>query len=222
MEVAKLILEFVKVLVWPITTLVLALVFRAPLGAILSRLRKAGLPGGVSIDFQEQIQEAKELSEKVEALPLPADRPKPPAIPLTEANARMISVGLRPTASGLDLNYYREIAQDDPTLALAGLRIELEVIANNIAAGFKLAPHKNESLNSLLSRLQAHNAITSDQLQLTRKILNICNQAIHGRTVTREEAEEVIDAASVLTQQYLNWLSWGFSDDWKPKGNSQS
>jgi hypothetical protein len=222
MELAKLILEFVKALVWPTTALVLALVFRAPLEAILSRLRKAGLPGGVSIDFQEQIQEAKQLSEKVEALPSPPDRPKPPAIPLTEANARMISVGLRPTASGLDMGYYREIAQDDPTLALAGLRIELEVIANNIAAGFKLAPRKNESLSSLLSRLKAHNAITSDQLQLTRKILSICNQTIHGRTATRDEAEEVIDAASVLTQQYLNWLSWGFPDDWKPKGNLQS
>jgi hypothetical protein len=55
MELTKLILEFVKVLAWPITALVLALIFRAPLRAILSRLRRAGLPGGVSIDFQEQI-----------------------------------------------------------------------------------------------------------------------------------------------------------------------
>jgi hypothetical protein len=221
MELTKLILEFAKVLAWPITSLILAMIFRAPLRAILSRLRKAGLPGGVSIDFQEQILEAKQLSEKVEAFLPPPERPKPPAIPLTEANARMISVGLRPTASGLDMTYYREIALNDPTLALAGLRIELEVMANNIAVGFELPPRKNEPLNSLLSRLKAKSAITSEQLQLTRKILSLCNQAIHGRAVTREEAEEVIDAASVLTQEYLNWLSWGFSDDWKPKGNSQ-
>ena len=220
MELAKLILEFVRALAWPITALILTLMFRAPLRAVLSRLRKAGLPGGVSIDFQEQILEAKELSEKVEALPPPADRPKLPAIPLTEANARMISVGLRPTASGLDMAYYREIAQSDPTLALAGLRIELEVMANNIAIGFKLTPRKNEPLGSLLSRLKDHGAITSDQLQLTRKILSLSNQAVHGRSVTKEEAEEVIDTARVLTEQYLNWLSWGFPDNWKPKQNS--
>jgi hypothetical protein len=220
MELAKIILEFVKALAWPVTALILALIFRAPLRAILSRMRKAGLPGGVSIDFQEQILEAKELSEKVEALPPPVDRPKFPAIPLTEANARMISVGLRPTASGLDMAYYREIAQSDPTLALAGLRIELEVMANNIAAGFELAPRKNEPLSSLLSRLRDHGAITSDQLQLTRKILSLSNQAVHGRSVTKEEAEEVIDTARVLTEQYLNWLSWGFPDNWKPKQNS--
>jgi hypothetical protein len=220
MEVTKLILEFVKALAWPVTALILALAFRAPLRAILSRLRKAGLPGGLSIDFQEQILEAKQLSEKVEAQPPRADRPKPPVIPLTEANARMISVGLRPTASGLDMDYYRGIAQNDPTLALAGLRMELEALANNLAVGFKLAPQNKEPLSSLLSRLKASDAITSEQLQLTRKILSICNQAIHGRTVTREEAEEVIDAGRVLTQEYLNWLSWGFSGNWKPKANS--
>jgi hypothetical protein len=198
MELAKLILEFIWALAWPVTALVLALIFRAPLRAVLSRVRKAGLPGGVSIDFQEQILEAKELSEKVESLPPPPDRPKVPAIPLTEANARMISVGLRPTASGLDMDYYREIAESDPTLALAGLRIELEVMANNIANGFKLTPRKRESLSSLLSRLKDHGAITSDQLQLTRKILSLSNQAVHGRSVTKEEAEEVFDTARAL------------------------
>jgi hypothetical protein len=220
MELARLILEFVRALAWPVTALILALIFRGPIRSILSRLRKAGLPGGVSIDFEEQILQAKELSERVEALPPPADRPKLPAIPLTEANARMISVGLRPTASGLDMAYYREIAQNDPTLALAGLRIELEVMANNLAAGFKLVSQRKEPLSSLLSRLQANGAITSEQLQLTRKILNLSNQAVHGRRVTREEAEEVIEAARVLAEQYLNWLSWGFPDNWKPKGNS--
>lgn len=221
MELAKLILEFVRSLAWPVTALALALIFRAPLRAVLSRVRKAGLPGGVSIDFQEQILEARELSEKVESSPPPADRPKVPAIPLTEANARMISVGLRPTASGLDMDYYREIAESDPTLALAGLRIELEVMANNIAIGFKLAARNREPLSSLLSRLKDHGAITSDQLQLTRKILSLSNQAVHGRSVTKEEAEEVIDTARVLAEQYLNWLSWGFPDNWKPKQNPQ-
>jgi len=220
MEIAKLVLEFVKVLIWPTTVLVLALIFRVPIRAVLSRLRKAGLPGGVSIDFQEEIEQAKQLSAKVEALPSPPNRPPTAAIPLTEANARMISVGLRPTASGLDMAYYREIAQRDPNLALAGLRIELEVMANNLADGFKLSASRPEPLTRLLSRLVEHGAITNEQLQLTRKILQICNQAVHGGRVTREEAEEVIDLATVLAEQYLAWLSWGFPDNWKPKANS--
>lgn len=217
MEIAKLVLEFVKVLIWPFTVLVLILVFRVPLRTILSRLRKAGLPGGVSIDFQEEIEQAKQLSAKVEAQPPPPNRPTTAAIPLNEANARMISVGLRPTASGLDMGYYREIAQRDPNLALAGLRIELEVMANNLADGFKLSAQRPEPLNRLLLRLLEHGAITNEQLQLAKKILRICNLAVHGGRVAREEAEEVIELANVLAEQYLSWLGWGFPDNWKPK-----
>jgi hypothetical protein len=118
MEVTKLILEFVKALAWPVTALTLALLFRAPLSMILNRLRKAGLPGGVSVDFQEQIQEAKQISKEVGALPPPADRPKRPTIPQTEANARMVALGLKPTSSGLDMSYYREIAASAPAVDL--------------------------------------------------------------------------------------------------------
>lgn len=41
--------------------------------------------------------------------------------------------------------------------------------------------------------------------------------AIHGQTVTREEALDVIEAAAVLANDFLEWLSWGFDDNWTPK-----
>ena len=44
MEIAKLILEFLKALAWPFAVLSIAIIFRAPISAILSRLRKADLP----------------------------------------------------------------------------------------------------------------------------------------------------------------------------------
>ena|ERR1035438_4247465 len=220
MEVAKLILEFVKALAWPITALVLALLFRAPLTTILNRLRKAGLPGGVSIDFQEEIQEAKQVSKEVEASLPPADRPTRPMIPRTEANARMIALGLKPTSSGLDLSYYRKIAESDPTLALAGLRIEIEILANNLATGFKLEPKAAEPVTSLLRRLRESGAITAEQADLARRILTLCNRAIHGQGISREEALEVIDAASVIASDFLKWLSWGFNDNWPPAASS--
>lgn len=217
MEVARLILDFTKVLIWPAVVLTLALVFRHPLRAILQRLRKAGLPGGVSIDFREEIEEARELSEKVEKEPAPPNRSVGAAIPLTGANARMIDLGLRPTASGLDFNYYREIAQKDPNLALAGLRIEIEVLAHNLAHGFQLESSRSEPLPRLLSRLHREGAITTDQHELTRRVLRLCNEAVHGRSITRVEAEEVIDLAGVIAEQFLAWLSWGFNDNWKPR-----
>ena len=172
------------------------------------------LPGGVSIDLQEEVQEVKQLSEKVQSAPPPEKQRATPSIPLMEANARMIKLGLTPTLSGLDISYYRTKVETDPVLALAGLRIDLETLARNLAVGFKLQP--SGSLYTLLGRLKEAGAITLDQAHLGLKISKVCDQAIHGQLVSREEAEDVINAAEILFRQYLAWLSWGFDDDWKP------
>ncbi len=59
-------------------------------------------------------------------------------------------------------------------------------------------------------------------MDLARRILGICNRAIHGQNVTREEAIDVIDAAAVLANDFLEWLSWGFDDNWIPRTKSQA
>jgi len=215
MELAKLVLEYVKAIVWPATVFVFGIYFRREIKKVLARLRKASLPGGVSVDLQEEVHEVKELSEKVKLAELPG-RKKQPGIPKTEANARMIHLGLRPSPSGLDLSYYREIADRDPILALAGLRIELETWFRNVAQGFNVAAKAHDSMNRVLAQLQKANAVTPDQVLLARRVLSFCNRAIHGGQVSKEQALEVIGAAGVLAQDYLAWLSWGFDDNWKP------
>jgi hypothetical protein len=218
MELAKLVLEFVKAVAWPLTATSIALMFRREIRAILARIRKAALPGGVSIDFESQILETVELATRIEAASPPPDRPKTAALPLTEANSRMIDLGLKPTPSGLDMNYYKSIAAQDPTLALAGLRIELEILTRNLARGFKLEVGPQESPSRVLMRLRDASAVTTDQFGLATRILSLANKAVHGRTVSGREAEEIIDAAQVLVDDYLAWLSWGFDDGWNSRG----
>jgi hypothetical protein len=190
MEIAKLVLEYVRALIWPTTVLTLSLFFRSEIKKVFARLRKAVLPGGVSIDLQEEVREVKELSEKVESAAPPVDRKRTPGIPQTEANARMIQLGLRPSPSGLDLSYYREIAERDPILALAGLRIELETWFRNVAQGFKVDARPYDSMNRILARLRDANAVTPDQVKLARRVLSFCNQAIHGGEVSKDQAIE--------------------------------
>jgi len=216
MEVAKLILEYVKALIWPTAALLLAWIFKLEIRAALARIRKAELPGGVSVDFENQILETKELAARVETAQPPPNRPQSAVLPLTEANSRMIALGLTPTPSGLDMNYYKDIALRDPTLALAGLRIELEILTRNLAKGFKINLSGYESPSQILRRLRDAGAITPDQFALGRKILTLANQAVHGRTVSQRESEEIIEAAKALVDDYLAWLSWGFGGDWKP------
>jgi hypothetical protein len=220
MEIAKLILEFVKVLVWPSVVLAIVIIFRTKLEAILWRLRKADLPGGVSLDFDQAIQEAKDLSQQVvRQIETAAERePKKlaPGIPLTQANARMLQLGLRPSPSGLDPSYYRTLVAQDPNLALAGIRIETEILANNLAKGFGIDVSARESGGRLLRKLFDAGAITREQMQLAMKVLALCNAAIHGQFVSREEAEDVIAVTQILMDQYVRWLSWGFADGWQP------
>jgi len=218
-EIAKLVLEYVKALAWPVTVLALSFYFHSEIKKVLARLRKAVLPGGLSVDLQEEVHEVKELSEKVESAELPGDRKRTPGIPKTEANARMIQLGLRPSPSGLDLSYYREIAERDPILALAGLRIELETWFRNVAQGFKVDTKPYDSMNRVLARLRDASAVTPDQVMLARRVLSFCNQAIHGGEVSREQALDIIGAASVLAGDYLAWLSWNFDDNWKPNSS---
>lgn len=224
MEIAKLILDYVKALIWPSVVIVIVLLFRSRLNAILVRLRKADLPGGVSLDFQEEIQEGRALSQQVaqqvDNPNISEDKKKRPTIPLTEANARMLSLELRPSPSGLDMNYYRNLASQDPNLALAGLRIEIDVLARNLAQGFGVDVSDRDSGGRLLHRLRESGAITNEQLQLALKVMKLCNAAIHGQMVSREQADEVIDIADILSKKYLDWLSWGFSDEWRPKNKN--
>ena len=220
MHLAALILEFIKTLAWPVTTLLLATMFRKEIRAVLTRVRKAILPGGMSVDFNEEIRETKELAVRVESAPPPPGRPEAPSLPLTEANSRMIQLGLTPSPSGLDLDYYKAISASDPNLALAGLRIEFEILMRNLAKGFKVESSRHDSITRLLNRLLDAHAITPDQFNLAKRILSLLNAAVHGRSVSRHEAEDVIETARVLVKDYLAWLSWGFGGDWNPHAST--
>lgn len=104
MEIARLIVEYLKALVWPVIVLVIAYSFRMDFVALSNRLTRAKLPG-VDLSFTEEIDKAKKLSEEVAQAPRRLSGKGKPTIPLTEANKRMLSLGLRPSTSGLELDY---------------------------------------------------------------------------------------------------------------------
>ena len=183
----------------------------------MTRLQGADLPGGVSLDFGQGVRDVEELSEAVaKASPVSRGERSTPILPLTEANSRMISLGLQPSPSGLDMRRYEDLSDQDPNVALAALRMEIDIIARNMVKGFKIETRGNETASSLLRLLVSHQAITPGQYELAQQILKLCNAAVHGRAVSRGQAESIIDSARVLSNDYLAWLSWGFDDGWSP------
>ncbi|MBN1639407.1 MAG: DUF4145 domain-containing protein [Ignavibacteriales bacterium] len=214
MEIAKIILEYVKVLIWPITTFTILILFRKQIKDIIARLKKAEFPGGISFEtIPEKIDEAKALSNEVKQEKSEKEnKEKRPVIPLTEANAKMLNLGLLPSPSGLELSYYREIAQGDPVLALAGLRIELETMLKNLAKGYNLLLNKRDSLGIIVKKLRDRVAITSKQAELINAIIKLSNAAIHGTKITTHQAKDILEISKVLRDDYIRWLSWGFPE----------
>lgn len=216
MEIAKVILEYLKAVIWPATIILLALYYKKELEKIFKRIKKADLPGGVSIEtFPEAIQEAKTLSmevkrEEEEKKSKKKDLLSTPTIPLTEANTRMLNLGLSPSPSGLELSYYRNLIDEDPNIALAGLRIEIENMLKNLAKGFNISINKYDGAGRVTKKLKDNVAITSHQAELINQVIRICNSAVHGLKVTSSQAEEIISIAETLRDQYISWLSWGF------------
>jgi len=214
MEIAKLILECIKVFIWPITIIFLLMHFKNEIIYLLRRIKKADLPGGVSIEtFPEEIKEAKNLSKEVKEEEKNKEKKKlTPTIPLTEANTRMLNLGLSPSPSGLELSYYRNLIEQDPTIALAGLRIELETMLKNLAKGFRVPINERDGAGIITGKLREKSAITSRQAELINQIIKLCNAAVHGLKVSTSQAEEIFNFAEILRDQYISWLSWGFKD----------
>ncbi|MFG6101461.1 hypothetical protein U2F10_04365 [Leptothoe sp. EHU-05/26/07-4] len=129
----------------------------------------------------------------------------------------MIKLGLQPSPSGLNVNYYRDLVEDDPNLALAGLRLEVDVLAKNLATGFGIDVTPKDSGGRLIKKLHDAGSITLQQAQLIQKILKLANAGIDGTSVSYREASQIINIAGVLVNQYIAWLSWGFDDGWQPR-----
>ena len=222
MEIAKIVLEYLKVLIWPSVTVFLCFYFKEHVADIFSRLKSAKLPGGVSFELENNVKEVAKLADKVQEETIEKKKEHEGSKPIeyTKANLRLVQLGLRPSPSGMDMGYYREITKDNPNLALAGLRMEVEVLIKNLASGFKLEfDERRYSGGRLLKLLLDNHAILESQYQLAAKVLSLCNKAVHGEKITREQANSILDSVDVLIEDYLAWLSWGFDGNWEPEKN---
>ena len=216
MQIATIVIHFLESLVWPAVVVFILIRFQSDLRDIFNRIRKAELPGGISIEtFPQDISETKKLSVKVKQEieeKKEVEGKQFSELPLTEANKRMLSLELSPSPSGLELSYYQSLADQDPNLALAGLRMEVETMLGNLAKGFKVDIVHNKGAIAIARKLREDGAITAKQAELISNIVNLCSAGIHGLPVTAFQVREILDIAEVLRDDYIMWLSWGFRE----------
>jgi hypothetical protein len=143
----------------PISAVALGLIVLALSPWLIRFLKTLEMPG-VKLEFREQLEKVTERAEDAGLLAEP-DR----------------AVEARPT--------YESVYNTDPTLALAGLRIELERRLGELAAISGLtAPRR--SIGHLIRILNEAGVLDRDEASVIADLLPLMNKAIHSEEYSRE------------------------------------
>jgi len=124
-----------------------------------------------------------------------------------EANARLMRLGLMPSASVFEFSRYRWRKPNDAIGAMRGLLLELEGMARNIAR-FRNIRDAHLTMSSLLRRIISDGSISRHQFQLARSIVSLCSTAIReGVPPSIEVRDQIVNAMLALRNEYISWLS---------------
>lgn len=157
-------------LLWPglaIDWVTVALLVFAALPRLAPWLNSVELPGGVKLTWQDVAR----VQQEAEATGLLAG---PAAF---EACPREYS--------------YQLVVDEDPRLALAGIRIEIEKRLNELAAAYDLEPRGG--ILHILRTLRQHEALEWQEAEVLGHVNRVLNMAVHGAELSPDAARLALD-----------------------------
>ncbi len=155
-------------------------------------------------EFEAEIdpKEVRRVREDVEAK-VASEEPREPRNPAIRATTEAIST----------------LAEDDPVLALAKLRIELEKVILRLHERF--SPQKDQrrprSLGRMITDLSRGEYLSPDIGHSLREVVSICNRAVHGEEIRPQDAESIVDTGAYLLEM-LHWQSKSLALGDEPEG----
>ncbi|WP_429067692.1 hypothetical protein [Aeromonas veronii] len=102
-------------------------------------------------------------------------------------------------------NTIKALAESDPVIALAKIRIELEKVLGQLAR-FNSITVRNLSLGIIVNKLTNQEIINHDIGKALREVIALCNRAIHGESLSEEGARAIVDVGINLLKE-LYWLA---------------
>jgi hypothetical protein len=163
-------------IVWPqlaIDAVALALIVIAILPWLAPLVKSLELPGGWKVEFQE-LQKA---ASRAETAGLLAAEPAEPEV----------------------LFSFQSIANRDPVLALAGLRIEIEKRLVQLTEARNLNVSRRPlGVGQLLRLLALAEVLTNEERSILADMVNLLNSAVHGAEVDPRAAAWAIDVGPRL------------------------
>ena len=163
-------------IIWPsikIDLITLALVVIAIIPWLAPLFKSLEFPGGWKIEFQD-VQDAKDKAGKAGLLKseLKAEKPE---------------------------SAYLQIADQDPNLALAGLRIEIEKRLVRIAQVNNL-PTQRAGVVQMLRILSERDILTNQERAALEDIIGVLNAAVHGASVDQRTGELAMEMGGKIIE----------------------
>ncbi len=154
-----------------IDAITLALLVVAVLPWLAPLIKAAELPGGFKIEFQD----VKAAADRVAA-----------------GAPEVASIAPAPEPS------YIAVAEQDPNLALAGLRIEIEKRVRAIAE--RTGVPRSRPLGQLVRDLEERNVLSHESAAGLRDLITLGNQAAHGVAVNPNVAYSAVEFGPKVLQ----------------------
>ena len=154
-----------------IDAITLSLVALAILPWLGPLFRSVELPGGFKVEFQERLERARERADKA---------------------------GLLADSGAQGQQYtFQLVADQDPNLALAGLRIELErqlrALAEAVGVGTRM-----QGARRLVTELAKEGVLTDEEQDVLVDLIELLNDAVHGADVGSRASRWAMDVGPRL------------------------
>jgi len=105
-----------------------------------------------------------------------------------------------------------DLVSSDPVLALAKLRIELEKVITKLdrLANPQSERSRSRPLGQLVGEMVRKELLPGSLAAPITEVLSVCNRAVHGEDIRRQDAEAVVDAGNSLLER-LYWHAKEYS-----------
>jgi hypothetical protein len=156
-----------------ITVMLLAIAVIPWLGPLFKAIE---LPGGLKVEYQDLLK----AERKAEEAGLLAPAAKSPGQPR-------------------HVYAFESVAENDPNLALVGLRIEIESRLRDIAES-KGIKSENKSAGRLLRELRERGYLSQSESSVIADLLPLLNRAAHGALVDERGSQWALDSGTRILQ----------------------
>lgn len=155
---------------------VLALLALAALPWLGKVFKSIELPGGAKVEYRDLLRAEMQASE-----------------------AGLLSERFKTLGSfeRKEAPVYLSIAEEDPNLALAGLRLAIERALRDIAAAHGIGAER-KGFGALLRVLSERQIISDEQRSVLNDLSSLLNNAVHGAEVDKRSAEWAMDVGPRL------------------------